>query len=136
MSTRYATPGGVTVHQVTLSGTPKPSRPGDPANHMDARDYLVRTLPGGRDRWYCPTLDDLKDLADREAWDVADLAPMPTYAVASTDGRMWHTDAGGDPFDVLSAAKFAAEANDAAGDRSHRVYVLADITNDLLEGAN
>src|SRR5215471_5522215 len=79
MSTRYATPGGVTVHQVTLSGTPKPSRPGDPANHMDARDYLVRTLPGGRDRWYCPTLDDLKDLADREAWDVADLAPMPTY---------------------------------------------------------
>jgi|SRR5215475_4272843 len=132
---RWATPDGVTVDQVTLSGTPAPSRPGDPAKHYGPRTYLRRTAPGGRDRWYSPDLDDLKALAEREGWQIGRLRELPTYAVVDTDGGTTYTHGSdGEPFGRGEAASFAAERNDAAGpgsEQAHRVYLLTDVTDQV-----
>lgn len=125
---RWATPDGVTVHTATLSGTPIPSRPGDPEHHYGARDYLVRTWPGGRDRWYAPTAEALHALAEREGWRAVDLAQMPEYAVTDTvDGSTRTRDDDGQLFTRESAASYAAKGN-----RRYRVHLLADVTDQVL----
>jgi hypothetical protein len=150
--TRWATPDGITVHTVTLSGTPAPSRPGDPAKHIRPRDYLVRINPGSRERWYiqvpefgrakehttkdeanAATIAKLCALAEREGWDTGKLAEVPTYAVVDVAGGQTYTRGGdGALFDRDTAAEFAAKRNANAQlghERSHRVNLLTDVTD-------
>jgi len=141
MSTgRYATPSGVTVEQITLSQTPNPSKPGDPAKHYQPREYLRRTGPRDRDRWYSPSLDDLAALAEHEGWQLADLAELPTYAVLDTTagGKAVTHGADGHPFDLTAAARYAETANAAMGPGhryAHRVVRLSLVDVDQVEEA-
>jgi hypothetical protein len=128
---RWATPDGITVHTATLSQTPEPSRPGDPEHHWLPREYFVRTWYRGTDRWYSPTVEDLHDLAEREGWQAVKLAQMPEYAVTDTvDGTTRTRDDDGQMFTRQTAARWAADHN-GGQPRRHRVYLLADVTEQV-----
>jgi hypothetical protein len=131
------------VDEVVLSGTPNPTRPGDPAQHFGPRRYLKAHRPGVT--WHCATPADLASFAEQEAWDFASLAEQPTHVVIDTrDGSAVHRGADGGQFGRAEAVAYAAECNAAeGGTESHRVYLLAEaardevatLTRELLEVA-
>ena len=133
---RWATPDGVTVDTITLSETAAPTRPGDPAKHYGPRDYL-KVRYGGRQAFHCADLDELKQLAEAEAWDVGQLAQVPEYAVIdATDGYTYTRGGDGEPFDKTAAAEFAAKRNAEAKpgqEKRHRIYQLNDVTEQVLD---
>ena len=131
--TRWADETGRTVKTVTLSGTPKPSRPGDPAQHGGPREYFQ--VDAHRTRWHAASFAELEELAGREGWELLELAEIPTHAVIGIhDGKTVTSGDDGVPFDRDRAAAYAAERNAAGGGwRTHRVYLLADVTDQVLE---
>jgi hypothetical protein len=129
MSTRWVTPTGWTVEEVVLSGTPNPTRPGDPARHVGPRRYLKAATKGIT--WHCADVAELNELARRECWDVGTLAPAPTHVVLDTiTGHLADRDQAGDPLGRDEALALATEANAAMKPefaKAHRVYVLAEV---------
>lgn len=132
---RFVTPSGVTVEEVVLSHTGKPTRPGDPAEHFGPRHYLRVTeaasaagKPGSV--WYSPSVDDLAKVARQDGWDVAELRAVPTHVVVDAFGGVTATDSQGSPLGREEAVKLAAERN--AGmkpgyERTNRVYALTEV---------
>jgi hypothetical protein len=133
MTTRWAEPGGWTVDVIELSGTPNPSRPGDPARHTGSRPYLKVTRHGSPGyRWYAPGPEELAELAERECWDRTRLVDQPTHVVVDVrDGLVTSAGDDGEPFGRDDAAQHAAGRNAAmaaGSEHAHRVYALVEIT--------
>jgi|SRR6516165_4916230 len=142
MSTRLVTPGGVTVDEVTLTDTPAPKRPGDPAQHYGRRQYLRVTkaaaVPGKPGTtWHAASVDELRELADSaEGFDISELRPVPTHVVVDAWGAVTSAGADGQPFGREEAISYATGANAACkphASRAHRVYVLAEVPIDFAK---
>jgi hypothetical protein len=137
MTTHWATPDGWTVDVITLSNTPNPTRPGDPAKHYGPRQYLHVTHLGSSYA-YCPSIAELAELAERECWDHTRLVDQPTHVVVdSRDGLVTSTGPDGEPFgrDDAAAHATARNAEMAKGsEHTHRVYALVEIDPHLGQG--
>jgi|SRR5215472_3971343 len=140
---RLVTPDGTTVDEVSLSNTPNPSRPGDPARHGDQPGQYLRVtkaaaVPGKPGTtWYAPTVDELRErAASAEGFPFTELRPVPTHVVVDAWGGVTSADADGRPFGRDDAIEHATKANAAmkpAYDRAHRVYALAEIPIDFAK---
>jgi hypothetical protein len=153
MTTRWATPDGVTVDTVILRETPPQKRSRDPRCHPDPRHYFVvgygsrnREFVGGYPRtdkrWEEKSLADLQALAERDGWDTGKLTQLPTYVVADAlpghGGHVISHGSDGVPFDLEAAAKFAAKRNEGLKDdyrHAHRVYALTPVDDAAVAAA-
>lgn len=127
---RWVHPDGWAVREVTMAQTPTPSRPGDPPRIGDKPRQLLQVSRLGTRYGYAPSLAELQDMAEAEAWDTAELRQVPTHVVMDALGAVYSHGEDGEPFGRDQAEEFAAKRNAGMAEGKqhwHRVHSLAEL---------